>query len=200
MEANIFPTLNKITKRDKEHIIKQHGEVIWLVGLSGSGKSTLARALEENLYEQGYITQLLDGDNLRHGINNNLGFSETDREENIRRAAEVAKLFMECGIITVCSFISPTEKIRKIAREIIGEKHFHEVYVNCSLEECERRDTKKLYQKARSGEIKNFTGISSPFEAPTEPFLEIDTVNNSLDSCTIELVEAVVKKIRFYNI
>jgi adenylylsulfate kinase len=167
-----------------------------MVGLSGSGKSTLARALENELHLKGHLTQLLDGDNLRTGINNNLGFSEADRLENIRRAAEVSKLFMNAGLITICSFISPTKEIRDIARNIIGEKDFFEVYVNAPFEVCEQRDVKGLYKKARNGEIKNFTGLDAPFEAPVSPSVEVHTDKKSLEECKNEILEAIIKKVK----
>ncbi len=194
---NIYPIFDSIlSKGDKEQLLKQKAVVIWMVGLSGSGKSTLARSFETNLHKMGFFTQLLDGDNLRVGINNNLGFSEEDRTENIRRAAEVSKLFSNCGVITICSLISPTEEIRKMAREIIGEEHFFEVFVNCPLEVCESRDVKGLYAKARRGEIKNFTGIDSPFENPRSPNLEIRTDIDDLEACQAKLLEAVLPKIK----
>ena len=167
-----------------------------MVGLSGSGKSTLARALENELHLQGHLTQLLDGDNLRTGINNNLGFAEADRLENIRRAAEVSKLFMNAGLITICSFISPTEEIRNIARNIIGESDFFEVYVNAPFEVCEQRDVKGLYKKARNGEIKNFTGLDAPFEAPKKPAVEVRTDQKSLELCKNEILDAIFKKVK----
>jgi adenylylsulfate kinase len=139
---------------------------------------------------------LLDGDNLRTGINNNLGFSEEDRLENIRRSAETAKLFLNCGVITICSFISPTRDIREMAKNIIGEKDFFEVYVNCPFEICEQRDVKGLYKKARNGEIKNFTGLDAPFEAPANPELEIRTDLKEMEACRKELFETVYKKVK----
>jgi adenylylsulfate kinase len=166
-----------------------------MLGLSGSGKSTLAREVEQHLHAQGYLTQLLDGDNLRTGINNNLGFSEADRLENIRRAAETAKLFLNCGIITICSFISPTRQIRDLARDIIGEDDFLEVYISCPIEECERRDVKGLYAKARRGEIKQFTGIDAPFEEPLSPFIEIQTDTQALSVSTQQLLAAILPRI-----
>ncbi len=173
---NIHPIFDQILSRSqKEHLLKQRSAVLWFTGLSGSGKSTIAQALERKLYAQGYHTKLLDGDNIRTGLNNNLGFSLEDRKENIRRIAEVAKLFAQAGSICLCSFVSPTQEIRKLAREIIGEKDFLEIYVNAPLEVCEARDVKGLYAKARAGHIKNFTGIDSPFEAPIHPFLEVKT-------------------------
>ena len=193
---NIHPIFDKILKKsDKEALLKQRGVVLWMVGLSGSGKSTLAKALEQGLHEKGVLTQLLDGDNLRTGINNNLGFSEEDRIENIRRAAEVSKLFMNCGIVTICSLISPTAQIRKMAREIIGEGYI-EVFINCPLEICEQRDVKGLYAKARKGEIKNFTGIDSPFEAPTNPDIDVRTDKDDLETCRNYLLNTVLDKIK----
>jgi adenylylsulfate kinase len=194
---NIHPIFDKILNRGhKESLLKQKAVVIWMVGLSGSGKSTLAKALEQDLYEKGHLTQLLDGDNLRTGINNNLGFSEEDRLENIRRSAETAKLFLNCGVITICSFISPTKKIRDMAREIIGENDFFEVYINAPFEVCEQRDVKGLYQKARKGEIKNFTGLDAPFEAPNHAALEIRTDLQDLESSQKELFEKVYQRIK----
>lgn len=176
MAENIYPIFEKMLQRkDREALLKQKGIMIWFTGLSGSGKSTLAIALERELYKQGILCRILDGDNIRSGINNNLGFSEADRTENIRRIAEVSKLFVDCGIVTIAAFISPTHAIRRMASEIIGEDDFLEVYVSTPIEECERRDVKGLYAKARRGEIKEFTGISSPFEAPEHPFISIDT-------------------------
>ena len=182
--------------QDKERLLKQKSLVVWIVGLSGSGKSTLARGLENELYHQGYLTKILDGDNLRSGINNNLNFTEEDRIENIRRAAEVSKLFVNCGVITICSLISPTHQIRQMAKSIIGEEKYFEVFVNCPLEVCETRDTKGLYRKARNGELKNFTGIDSPFEEPVHPDLEIKSDINSIETCHNQLVESVINKIK----
>ena len=194
---NIHPIFDKILKReDKETLLKQKSLVVWMVGLSGSGKSTLAKIIEQELHEKGHLTQLLDGDNLRTGINNNLGFSETDRLENIRRAAEVSKLFLGCGIITICSFISPTEEIRNIAKNIIGENDFFEVYINAPFDVCEQRDVKGLYKKARNGEIKNFTGLDAPFEAPQSPAIEVRTDLKSLEECKNEIVSAIFKRIK----
>jgi adenylylsulfate kinase len=194
---NIHPIFDKTLKRsDREALLNQKGIVVWMVGLSGSGKSTIAKSLELELHNRGYLTTLLDGDNLRTGINNNLGFSEEDRLENIRRAAEVAKLFLNNGIVTICSFISPTEHVRNIAKKIIGEEDYYEVYVNAPLEVCEQRDVKGLYKKARAGEIKSFTGIDSPFEEPKNPAIELKTDIISLEKCTEYLLEALLEKIR----
>jgi len=193
---NIHPIFDKILGRQyKEALIKQKGTVVWMVGLSGSGKSTLAKALEQELFESGFLTILLDGDNLRTGINNNLGFSESDRIENIRRAAEVSKLFANTGVVTICSLISPTEEIRNMARQIIGEEDYFEVYVNAPFEVCEQRDVKGLYKKARAGELKNFTGLDSPFEGPKNPSLELRTDLEDIDTCKNKLVAAVIKRV-----
>jgi len=195
---HIYPIFETILGREKkEKRNQQKSLVIWMVGLSGSGKSTLARSLENNLYEMGYLTKLLDGDNLRSGINNNLGFSEEDRTENIRRAAEVSKLFAQCGVVTICSLISPTAAIRSMAKEIIGEAMYYEVFINCPLEVCEQRDVKGLYAKARKGEIKKFTGIDSPFENPIDPSLEIRTDLNSIEDCQAELLTNILPRIKY---
>jgi adenylylsulfate kinase len=195
MTENIHPIFDKILSRtEKQLLLSQKSIVIWMVGLSGSGKSTIAKELEKSLYEKGFLTQLLDGDNLRTGINNNLSFSESDRIENIRRSAEVAKLFCECGIITICSFISPTAEIRALAKNIVGND-FNEVFINTTLEECEKRDVKGLYHKARKGEIKNFTGIDSPFEAPLNPDISISTINKTIEESKNELLNYILPKI-----
>lgn len=175
-DNNIYPIFDRmLTRADKERLLGQRGVMLWFTGLSGSGKSTLAIALERALQERGKLCRILDGDNIRTGINNNLGFSDEDRTENIRRIAEVAKLFVDTGIITLAAFISPTERMRQMARTIIGADDFKEIYVSTPVEECERRDVKGLYAKARAGLVKNFTGISAPFEAPAAPALTLDT-------------------------
>lgn len=195
---NIYPIFDiTLNRQAKENLLKQKSIVIWMIGLSGSGKSTLARHLENTLHTMGFLTQLLDGDNLRTGINNNLGFSEEDRAENIRRTAEVAKVFMNAGIVTICSFITPTQAARTLAKNIIGDKDYFEVFVSCPLEICEKRDVKGLYAKARRGEIKNFTGIDAPFEIPENPDLELKTDEYSIDTCHDKLVDAVLSLIKF---
>ena len=197
MAENIYPIFEKMLQRkDREALLKQKGIMIWFTGLSGSGKSTLAIALEGELYKQGILCRILDGDNIRSGINNNLGFSEADRTENIRRIAEVSKLFVDCGIVTIAAFISPTHAIRRMASEISGEDDFLEVYVSTPIEECERRDVKGLYAKARRGEIKNFTGISAPFEAPAHPALTLDTSALSLEESVNKLLELILPRIQ----
>ena len=194
--TNIYPIFEKTVQRsERETLLKQKGCVVWFTGLSGSGKSTLAVALERNLHEQGYLCQLLDGDNVRSGINNNLGFSDEDRKENIRRIAEVAKLFVDCGVITLTAFISPTNDIRSLATGIIGAENVVEVFVNTPLAVCEERDVKGLYKKARAGQISDFTGISAPFEAPENPDLEIDTSQHTIDESVALLLNAILPKI-----
>lgn len=195
---NIHPIFDKIlARKDKEVLLRQNAAVFWLTGLSGSGKSTIAQAIERDLHQKGYLTKLLDGDNMRTGLCNNLGFSVEDRKENIRRIAEVAKLFLEGGVICICSFVSPTREIREMAKEIIGPEDYLEVYVNASLETCEQRDVKGLYKKAREGKIKNFTGIDSPFEAPINPFYELKTDRKDIETCKNELLTAVLPRIEF---
>lgn len=197
MAENIYPIFEKTLQRaDRETLLKQKGTMIWFTGLSGSGKSTLAIALERELYRRGILCRILDGDNIRSGINNNLGFSEADRTENIRRIAEVGKLFVDCGIVTIAAFISPTNAIRNMAADIIGHEDFLEVYVSTPIEECEKRDVKGLYARARRGEIKDFTGISSPFEAPEHPFISIDTSCQPLEESVRILTDAVLQKIQ----
>jgi len=197
MTKNIHPIFNQILDRkSKEDLLNQHAVVIWLTGLSGSGKSTLARGLEAKLHQIGVLTKLLDGDNLRTGLNKNLGFSEQDREENIRRVAETAKLFIDSGVVTICSFVSPTIEIRKMAADIIGRNDFLEVMVEASFDACAARDVKGLYKKALIGEIKNFTGLDAPFEVPKQPFLRIDTENLSIEESIDLLYKSVIKKIK----
>jgi adenylylsulfate kinase len=185
---NIFPVFDKIiSKEKKEKLLNQKGKVVWLTGLSGSGKTTIALQLEKELYKLGFLVQILDGDNIRAGINNNLSFSEGDRTENIRRIAEVSKLFLNCGVITINCFVSPTIKMRQIAEKIIGKENYYEIFINADLETCEKRDVKGLYKKARNGEIKNFTGIDSQYEKPNNPNLEVNTSQLSIDQ-SIEII------------
>ncbi len=196
MADNIYPVFDRIYDRNvKEKILRQRGRVIWFTGLSGSGKTTLATSLEKELFFRSFFCQVLDGDNIRSGINNNLGFKEEDRLENIRRIAEVSKLMVNAGIITICSFISPTHEIRKLARNIIGHSDFIEIYLSTPLEECERRDVKGLYKKARTGEIKDFTGISSPFDIPLNPDLELDTSRLSIRDCVDQIFQLISYRI-----
>ena len=196
-QENIHPIFDKMESREeKEQQLRQRGLTVWFTGLSGSGKSTIAVALERRLSQQGIFSRILDGDNIRTGINRGLGFSEEERRENIRRIAEVSKLFTETGIVTLSAFVSPTNELREMAREIIGKEDFVEIFVATPLEECERRDVKGLYAKARRGEIKDFTGITSPFEAPESPALAIDTTNLSVEEAVERVLEIIVPKIK----
>lgn len=196
-ENNIFTIYDEVVQRgEKEELLKQRAIAIWMTGLSGSGKTTIAKIVERKLHEQGHLTQLLDGDNVRHGLNKNLSFTEEDRTENIRRIAEVNKLFNECGVITINSFVSPTISIRNMAREIIGDESFNEVFVNTPLHICEERDVKGLYKKARKGEIKNFTGIDSPFEVSANPELDLLTENKTAEESANELLNFISTKIK----
>ena len=196
-KGNIYTIFDEILHRkDKEILLNQRSKVIWMTGLSGSGKTTIAKGVEKYLYSKGIITQILDGDNLRAGINNDLSFSSQDRNENIRRVSEISKLFINCGIITINCFISPTIKMRKMAKDIIGEENFIEIYINASIEECKKRDVKGLYKKAENKKIKNFTGISSPFEPPKKPELEIDTSKLSINESIQKVIDYILPKIK----
>lgn len=193
--TNIYPIFDRMMSRDdKEQLLRQRGMMLWFTGLSGSGKSTVAIALERELHSRGLLCRILDGDNIRSGINNNLGFSAEDRVENIRRIAEVGRLFVETGIITIAAFISPNNQLREMAAEIIGKDDFVEVFVSTPLEECEKRDVKGLYAKARRGEIKNFTGISAPFEAPEHPDITLDTSKLPVEESVKILLDYVLPK------
>lgn len=193
--TNIYPIFDRMMSRDdKEQLLKQRGMMLWFTGLSGSGKSTVAIALERELHSRGLLCRILDGDNIRSGINNNLGFSAEDRVENIRRIAEVGRLFVDTGIITIAAFISPNNQLREMAAEIIGKDDFVEVFVSTPLEECEKRDVKGLYAKARRGEIKNFTGISAPFEAPEHPDIILDTSKLPVEESVKILLDYVLPK------
>jgi adenylylsulfate kinase len=197
-QEHIHPIFDRLLKTEtKETLLKQRGKVIWLIGLSGSGKSTIAEHLEARLYDEGFLTQVLDGDNIRSGLNNNLSFSDEDRLENIRRIAEVAKLFASCGVVTLASFITPTEAIRQMAKAIIGEDKYLEVYVATTLEECEKRDVKGLYDKARKGIIKNFTGIDSVFETPKNSEIILSTEGQTIDETVETLYQFIIKKISY---
>lgn len=194
--THIYPIFDRmLTRTDKETLLGQRGRMVWFTGLSGSGKSTLAIALERELHRRGILCRILDGDNIRSGINNNLGFSEEDRIENIRRIAEIGRLFVDTGIVTLAAFISPSIAIRQMAARIVGEQDFLEVYVSTPLETCEQRDVKGLYAKARRGEIRQFTGISAPFEAPEHPALRLDTSVLSVEQSVARLLELLLPKI-----
>lgn len=196
MAENIYPVFDRIYDRKvKEEILRQNARVIWFTGLSGSGKTTLAASLEKELFFRRFFCQVLDGDNIRSGINNNLGFSDTDRLENIRRIAEVSKLMINAGVITICSFISPTDEIRELARNIIGPNDFIEIYLSTPLEVCEKRDVKGLYKRARSGEIPDFTGISAPFDVPQDPDITIDTSVLNVRDSVDEIFNGIIERI-----
>ena len=194
MAENIYPIYNRmLSRQEREKMLGQRGVMVWFTGLSGSGKSTVALGVERELHRRGILCRILDGDNIRAGINSNLGFSPEDRRENIRRIAEVGKLFVDTGVVTLACFVSPTEEIRQMAREIVGADDFKEVFVSTPIEECERRDVKGLYARARRGEVKEFTGVSAPFEAPQHPALSIDTSVLPLEESVARVVEMVVK-------
>jgi adenylylsulfate kinase len=184
------------TREERSKLLRQGGATLWFTGLSGSGKSTIAFTLEHALVQRGRLAYVLDGDNIRHGLNKNLGFSAADREENIRRIGEVAKLFADCGVITMTSFISPYRKDRDTVRALHadGKLPFIEVFLNTPIETCEQRDPKGLYKKARAGQLKNFTGIDDPYEAPLNPELTIDATSTSPQDATVLLLEYLQKK------
>lgn len=195
---NIHPIHDSLlNKEEKEAQLNQKAITIWMTGLSGSGKSTIAKHLEKSLANNGFITKVLDGDNVRIGICNNLDFSTQDRIENIRRISEISKLFIDGGIITINSFISPTIEIRKMAKDIIGPESFFEIFVDADLETCEKRDVKGLYAKARKGEIKDFTGISAPFEKPINSDLVLDTNNLTVSQSVEKIITAIKNKITY---
>ena len=189
---NVIKQEMEITRQKREKLLGQKALTVWFTGLSGSGKSTLSNAVEKKMHKAGYLTFSLDGDNIRLGINKDLGFAEEDRQENIRRIAEIAKLMNDAGVITLTSFISPYLRDRENARKIIGDESFVEVYVSTPIEECEKRDVKGLYKKARSGQIPDFTGISSPYEEPLSPEIAIDTSNMSVDEAADIILEKII--------
>lgn len=190
MAEHIHPIFDQLLQRsEREERLQQRSKVLWLTGLSGSGKSTVAKYLERVLFVEGYLPQVLDGDNIRFGINSNLSFSSEDRLENIRRIAEISKLYLHSGIICINSFISPTREMRDLARSIVGSEDFIEIYINAPIEVCEARDVKGLYQKARAGLIKGFTGIDDPYEAPENPELEIRTDQMSIEDSALRIME-----------
>ena len=197
MSDFIHPIFDKQVQRiEREKRLNQSSKVIWLTGLSGSGKSTIALELEKKLFTIGYFSQVLDGDNIRSGICNNLGFSEDDRKENIRRIAEISKLYLNSGIISIVSFISPTVESRDLAKKIIGQEDFIEVFISTPIELCEKRDVKGLYKKARTGEIKNFTGIDQPYEIPLNADLKINTAEQTIDESVELLYNFIENKIK----
>lgn len=197
---NIFPRESQISYLQRKSLMKQNPVLVWLTGLSGSGKSTLASALEKQLFQMGYKVYLLDGDNLRGGINKDLGFSENDRKENLRRAGEISRLMVDAGLIVISAFISPYNLERAAIRTILGPDRYIEVFVNCPLSVCEKRDVKGLYQKARKGIIPEFTGISSPYEIPENPSIEVKTSEESILVSLEKIMEIVEPKIRIETV
>lgn len=195
MSKNIVKYEYSITQKQRNAAYKHPSFVLWFTGLSGSGKSTIANAVDEQLFKMKIHTYTLDGDNIRSGINKDLNFTENDRNENLRRIAEVAKLFVNAGIITIASFISPTDRDRRMVKEIVGEQYFFEIYIDTPIELCEQRDPKGLYKKARAGKIKNFTGIDSPYEIPKNPDLHIHTKNVNVEDCVKKVITFVKEKI-----
>jgi adenylyl-sulfate kinase len=195
-KLHIIPHNYQVDKAARSKSLKQKPALIWFTGLSGSGKSTLANLLEQALHEKGVHTYLLDGDNVRTGLNKGLTFSEKDRVENIRRIAEVAKLFVDAGMVVITAFISPFQADRGMARELLETGEFFEVFVDCPLEVCEQRDVKGLYKKARAGEISNFTGISSPFEAPENPQIVVKSAEISTDVAITQMLEVLLPAIK----
>ena len=191
MENHIHPTVFKISGKQRKERLKQQPKLIWFTGLSGSGKSTLANAVETQLFEDGYMTYLLDGDNIRTGLNKDLGFSDSDRIENIRRIAEVAKLMMDAGLLVVSAFISPFREERAMIAELVGEENFLEVFVDCPIEVCEQRDVKGLYAKARKRIIKNFTGIDSPYEKPLDPAVHVHSDIEELKDSVQKVINTI---------
>ena len=194
---HIIPHQHQISQQNREILLNQRGGVLWFTGLSGAGKSTLAGLVEHELYQLGFKTYLLDGDNVRTGLNNNLTFSESDRTENIRRIGEVCRLFVDAGIIVLSAFISPLAADRGFVRKRIDNGSFFEIYINASLTTCERRDVKGLYRKARAGEIKQFTGVDSPFEPPLSPEIEVRTDNTTPIECTKIILQTVLPKLKY---
>ena len=196
MKENIIRHTYQVSKSQRQKLLNQNSLLLWFTGLSGSGKSTIANALEHKLYQEGVKTYALDGDNIRKGINNDLTFSPEDRKENIRRIAEVANLMVDAGVVVLAAFVSPYKKDRENIARIVGNDNFVEIFVNTSIEECERRDVKGLYKKARAGEIKDFTGVNAPYEAPDTPDVEIITDGLSIEECVEKIYEKIKLKIK----
>ncbi|WP_299521445.1 adenylyl-sulfate kinase [Winogradskyella sp.] len=196
MAKHVIPHSYQVSKKDRITANNHNSFLLWFTGLSGSGKSTIANAVEQELHKRGIKTYTLDGDNIRKGINNDLSFSPEDRTENIRRIAEVSNLMIDAGLVVLAAFVSPYKKDRDNIRTIVKDINFVEIYVNTSLEECERRDVKGLYKKARAGEIKNMTGISAPYEAPKTPHIEIKTETESIEDAVVKVIDYITPKLK----
>ena len=196
MKENIIKHNYQVSKLERQKLLNQNSLLLWFTGLSGSGKSTIANALEHKLHQEGIKTYALDGDNIRMGLNNDLIFSSEDRKENIRRIAEVANLMVDAGVVVLAAFVSPYKKDRENIARIVGNDNFVEIFVNTSLEECERRDVKGLYKKARAGEIKDFTGVNAPYEAPDSPDVEIVTDGLSIEECVLRIYDKIKPKLK----
>ncbi|NLP59243.1 adenylyl-sulfate kinase [Lutibacter sp. B1] len=199
MKKNIIPHSYHISISDRRKLNKHNSFLLWFTGLSGSGKSTISNLVEQELYKKGIKTYSLDGDNIRKGINSDLTFAPNDRTENIRRIAELANLMVDAGLVVLASFVSPYKKDRESIRNIVKDENFVEIYINTSVEECERRDVKGLYKKARAGEIKNMTGLSAPYEAPENPDIEIKTEKSSIEESVKKIVEYITPKLQLNN-
>lgn len=195
MQNNISEHKYFVSKEQRNSKNQHKSLLLWFTGLSGSGKSTIASALEKKLFQEGYSTFALDGDNLRYGLNKDLGFSSEDRSENIRRISEVSKLMIDAGLVVLAAFVSPYEKDRDLVQKTVGTENFYEIYVSTSLEICEERDTKGLYKKARDGEIANMTGISAPYEPPMNPFITLDTEIMTIDQAVSSILERIIPKL-----
>lgn len=196
MKENIIRHSYEVNKIQRQKLLNQQSLLLWFTGLSGSGKSTIANALEDKLHQEGYKTYALDGDNIRKGINKDLTFSPQDRKENIRRIAEIANLMVDAGLVVLAAFVSPYKKDRENIAGIVGNDNFVEIFVNTSIEECEKRDVKGLYKKARAGEIKDFTGVNAPYEAPENPAVEIITDGLSIEECVLTIYEKIKPKLK----
>ena len=196
MKENIIPHTYQISVEDRKIANKHNSFLLWFTGLSGSGKSTIANVVEKKLHRKGIKTYTLDGDNIRKGINSDLSFSPEDRTENIRRIAEIAALMVDAGVVVLAAFVSPYKKDRENIKSIVKDVNFVEIFINTSVEECERRDVKGLYKKARSGEIKNMTGVSAPYEAPTHPDIEIKTENESIEAAAEKIIDYISEKLK----
>ena len=196
MKENIIRHDYQVSKLERQKLLDQNSLLLWFTGLSGSGKSTIANALEHKLHLEGFKTYALDGDNIRKGINNDLTFSPEDRKENIRRIAEISNLMVDAGVIVLAAFVSPYKKDRENIARIVGNDNFVEIFVNTSIEECEKRDVKGLYKKARAGEIKDFTGVNAPYEAPENPEVEIITDGLSIEQCVLNIYDKIKPKLK----